>query len=322
MLKRLAAALLVASNLALPASVSAGPRVTIATEGAFLPWNGLGADGRPVGFEVDLARDLCARAALSCEVVARPWVELLPGLQTGQHDAVMAGMSITPEREAVADFLGPYAADPTALVVAPGSPLLTLGLPSGRFDLASIDSADAGALAALASALKGLVVGVQVGTVQAALVALHLPGVAVRVYPTTDAAALDLVAGRLGAVLAPLSTVAPLSALSGAELVTVGPSFSRGPLGAGVGVAVRKGDGEVSEALGAALASALADGTVSRLSVRWFGYDVATSAPVGVAPAEAVSSLWWWTLALLAGMLVAIMVLGRRTAKPDAGVAT
>lgn len=61
-----------------------------------------------VGFDVDLARALCAELRLSCEISAYPFAELLPMLERGELDAVMAGLHVTPERERFAAFTKPY----------------------------------------------------------------------------------------------------------------------------------------------------------------------------------------------------------------------
>ena len=60
-----------------------------------------------VGFDADLARALCAELRLSCEISAHPFAELLPMLERGELDAVMAGLHITPERERFAAFSKP-----------------------------------------------------------------------------------------------------------------------------------------------------------------------------------------------------------------------
>ncbi|MEQ9199109.1 MAG: transporter substrate-binding domain-containing protein, partial [Rhodospirillales bacterium] len=44
-------------------------KITIATEGAYAPWNFKDSAGNLVGFELDLAKDLCARMKLECTIV-------------------------------------------------------------------------------------------------------------------------------------------------------------------------------------------------------------------------------------------------------------
>src|SRR5687768_13870841 len=83
--------------------------VKIATEGAYAPWNFTSAGGKLEGFEIDLAKDLCARMKVKCEIVAQDWDGIIPALQAKKYDAIMAGMSITPKREEVMSFSRVYA---------------------------------------------------------------------------------------------------------------------------------------------------------------------------------------------------------------------
>ena len=72
--------------------------ITIATEGAYAPWNFAGPDGKAAGFEIDLANDLCSRMKIKCTIVIQDWDGLIPGLTAGKFDAIMASMFITDKR--------------------------------------------------------------------------------------------------------------------------------------------------------------------------------------------------------------------------------
>lgn len=249
-------------------------RLRIATEGAFPPWNAMTPAGELVGFEIDLARDLCRRMDADCEIVAQSWDGILPGLQQGRYDAIMAGMAITDTRLAKVDFAGPYATEPTVLATLSGSPLVNLRFQVDRVDLNSAGPEEEAALALLARHITGMTIGVQVSTIQAAFAERHLPGARVREYGKLDEAALDLAAGRLDAVLGSRSAVEALRIGADKSLTLVGPSFSRGILGRGVGIAVRKGDVRNRAAFDQAIDAAQQDGTIKALSLRWFGFDV------------------------------------------------
>ena len=67
-------------------------KITIATEGAYKPWNFKDAAGNLVGFEIDLANDLCARMNVDCTIVEQAWESIIPSLETKKFDAIMAGM--------------------------------------------------------------------------------------------------------------------------------------------------------------------------------------------------------------------------------------
>jgi len=263
-------AALVALALALPSTPATAQLLRIATEGAYPPWNNTDATGTLTGFEVDLVRDLCRRLETVCEIVSQDWDGILPGLQQGKYDAVAAGVSITDERLKTVAFTQPYAADPAVFAVAPNSPLVAV-LPAGeKIDLDGVPLPPV--VLALAEALAGKTVGVQSSTTHARLMEALFPGVTIRTYEKFEYAVLDLAAGRVDVLLGARSAT-DAARKSGTDIVLVGPSFARGVLGRGVGLAVRKGDELVSR-FSIAITAAVADGTVAALSQQWFGYDV------------------------------------------------
>ena len=104
-----------ASALAFGSAQAQGKKwesVKIATEGAYAPWNFTGPGGKLDGFEVELASELCTRMKVKCEVIAQDWDGIIPALNAGKYDAIMAGMNITDKRLEVVNFSQPYAATP------------------------------------------------------------------------------------------------------------------------------------------------------------------------------------------------------------------
>ena len=81
--------------------------VRMGTEGAYPPWNFLDDNGE-VGFERELGDELCERANLNCEWVVNDWDSIIPNLVSGNYDTIIAGMSITAERDEVIDFTQNY----------------------------------------------------------------------------------------------------------------------------------------------------------------------------------------------------------------------
>src|SRR6056297_2964709 len=89
--------------------------VRLGTEGAYPPWNFINDCGEIDGFERELGDELCKRAELTCEWVKNDWDSIIPNLVSGNYDAIIAGMSITDERDEVIDFTQAYTPpDPSA----------------------------------------------------------------------------------------------------------------------------------------------------------------------------------------------------------------
>ena len=82
--------------------------VRMGTEGAYPPFNVINDDGEVDGFERELGDELCQRANLECTWVTNEWDTIIPNLVDGQYDTILAGMSITEERDEVIDFTQPY----------------------------------------------------------------------------------------------------------------------------------------------------------------------------------------------------------------------
>ena len=250
--------------------------VKIATEGAYEPWNFTGAGGKLEGFEIDLANELCGRMKVKCEIVAQDWDGIIPALQAKKYDAIMAGMSITDERKKTIDFSNPYAAGPNGFLVAKNSPLAAMPGAGQAYNLSTQQAEAEKAIEALKPLLKGKTIGVQTSTIHSNFADKYLKDVAeIREYKTTEQHDLDLAAGRIDAVLA------DATALSGTlrkpefkDYALVGPSITGGLLGPGVGVGLRQGETDLKQMFNDAVAAAKADGTIKKLSEKWFKIDV------------------------------------------------
>ena len=75
-----------------------GKTITIATEGAFRPYNFTNPDGSLAGYEIDYYKILCARMKVECKLVVIPFNSLIPSLLSGKVDVLMSGLSATPKR--------------------------------------------------------------------------------------------------------------------------------------------------------------------------------------------------------------------------------
>jgi len=267
-------AILVSLSLSTLAFAGDWSKIRIGTEGAYPPWNNMNAAGELEGAEIDLAIDLCKRMNAECEFVAQDWDGIIPALQNGKYDAIMAGMSITEERMEKIDFSIGYMTEPASLSALSNTALGTLNAP-GKLNLDDMDAEAKGLLSTLQSALAGASVGVQTATIHENFLNEYMPDVTIKVYDTQQNMELDLAAGRIDAALcdkAAMETFADTPAGSGVTLI--GPDLFGGSFGAGVGAGIRKSDSDLTAMFNKAIADATADGTVSRISMEWFGKDL------------------------------------------------
>jgi polar amino acid transport system substrate-binding protein len=230
--------LLATALIALSAGMSAAQTIRLGTEGAYPPYNFINDAGEIDGFEREMGDELCKRAALTCEFVQNDWDSIIPNLQSGNYDVIVAGMSITEEREKVIDFTQNY--------IPPES---------SAFLAASAD----------ADIAKG-VIAAQTGTIQAGYIAES--GATLLEFATPEETIAAVRNGEADAVFADMSYLQPFADESGGALVFAGEPI---PLGGGVGMGLRESDTELKAKLDEAIGSMKADGTLNAMIIKWFG---------------------------------------------------
>ncbi|MEM7545924.1 MAG: transporter substrate-binding domain-containing protein [Pseudomonadota bacterium] len=215
-----------------------GHAVRMGTEGAYPPYNFINDAGEVDGFERNVGDEICARAQLECTWVKNEWDSIIPNLVSGNYDTIIAGMSITAERDEVIDFTQEYfPADPSAYVAL----------------------ADAGD-----DAVKG-VVAAQTATIQASYIAGS--GATLVEFATPDDTIAAIRNGEADAVLADRAFLEDIVNGSNGELKFVGPDVA---IGGGIGIGVRESDTELKDKLNAAITSMKEDGTLNAMIDKWF----------------------------------------------------
>ena len=247
--------------------------IRIGTEGAYPPWNAKDESGKLIGFEVELANVLCDYMKYDCTIVEQDWDGMIPGLIMRKYDAIMAGMSITDERMKTINFSQGYADEVASLAVMKGSSLEGMSTPVG-ISLSKPNSNAKKALKTITAALAGKTVCTQTGTIhQNFLESGDVGTVKVRTYKTQDEVNLDLTAGRCDVALAAAVAFSDYAEKSGKAVVLVGPTFSGGAFGNGVGVGLRKDDTQLAKDFNKAINKARKNGKISKLATKWFGFD-------------------------------------------------
>ena len=248
-------------------------KIRIGTEGAYPPWNSKDASGKLIGFEVELAYTLCRYIGQQCEIVEQDWDGMIPGLIMRKFDAIMAGMSITAERQKTINFSQGYADEVASLGVMKGSDLEGMQTPAG-IGLASPNSDAKKALKTITAALAGKTVCTQTATIhQNFLESGDVGKINLRTYKTQDEVNLDLASGRCDVALAAAVAFTDYAEKSGKPVVLVGPTFSGGAFGNGVGVGIRKDDAKLLTSFNKAINKARKNGDISRIAIKWFGFD-------------------------------------------------
>jgi len=250
--------------------------ITVATEGAYPPWNFSNADGSLGGYEIELTKALCERMKIKCDLIAQEWNGIIPGLTVGKYDAIIASMGVTEERKKVIGFSKPYARAPNGFLTSGDNALKDLPDPGQAFDLATAPKEAEAALAAMKQKLSGKIIGVQTGSTAATFVGEYFKGVDIREYPSFEQLGLELTAGRLDLAVANVTAFkAVIDANPAGTLVFTGPTFAGGVLGLGTtNVALRPGDEALRAAFDAAITDINKDGTNKALTEKWFGVDI------------------------------------------------
>lgn len=243
---------LAAGSLATPASAQQVLR--IGTEAAYKPFAYVLPSGELTGFDIDITKALCEQMQVKCKIINQSYDGLIPALLVKKIDAIIASMSITPEREKTIAFAGPYYSAP-ALFAGPKGKNITIS----------------------EDGLKGLVVGVQRGTTMADYMAKNLPGVKVQFYDTLDNSTLDLTSGRIDVVFADAVVLDEwLKSAQGARFAAIGdPIYDPATLGVGAGIGLRKADTELKDKFNAALKELLASGKYAEINKRYIPIDIA-----------------------------------------------
>ena len=250
-------------------------KIRIGTEGAYKPWNFMDESGNLVGAELDLARDLCKRMNAECEFVQQDWDGIIPALVNGKYDVIMAGMSVTEERMKTISFSDVYMTEPARFYTTNSNSLSTFKSGDKTLNLDKDSSVTSGTISSLNNVMKGMNIGVTVATIHENFANEYLD-VNLKTYPTQDEMNLDLVAGRIDAMLCDTGAAESLmETSSGKDVVTFGPNIFGGLLGSGVGAGIRQGDTDLKAMFDKAIAEANADGTISRISMEWFKKDIA-----------------------------------------------
>jgi len=215
------------------------------------PFDYAGPDGNPAGFNVDLARLLCDEIKVTCTIQARPFQTLLDALSGNLGDAVIASIAANAETRKRVDFTDPYYRTPARFVALTDSPI-------------------ADVLPELVAAKK---IAVVAGTAHEAYLKQMFTQADVRSYPNAAAARAALKNKEVDLLFG--DGIALSFWLNGTDSAGCcafrgGPFLDSRFFGEGVGIAVKRGNDVLRQALNWALFRQWEKGSFTDLWLRYF----------------------------------------------------
>ena len=221
------------------------------TSDDYPPLDFLAPDGSLAGFNVEIARAVCAELRLPCTIQPWRWDALTDALETGKGDAMIASMRASPALREKFDFTSPYYLTPARFAARKDFPDKPI---------------EGGGLA-------GRSVGVVKGSAHEAYLGRFFPEATAKPYADFTALHRALKAGEIDLIFADGLTI---SVWTGGEDAAECCAFRGGPFlesrffGEGVGIAVRKEDSPLRRALDYGLGRIAAKGQYTEIYRKYF----------------------------------------------------
>ncbi|HHY61101.1 MAG TPA: amino acid ABC transporter substrate-binding protein [Clostridia bacterium] len=199
-----------------------------------------------VGFDIDMGDEIAKRLGIRIEWQPTDWDGVISALQTKRFDVIISGMTVTEERAKQVNFTQPYVKAGVVALVKAGNDTIKSG-----------------------EDLAGKVVGIQGGS-SGEEVVKELEGLKeVKRYKQFPECLSDLEIGRLDAAIVDVTVAAHYLALRPGVFAIAAPLNEEL-----FAIATRKEDTKLLEELNRVLSEMKADGTLERISMKWFGENV------------------------------------------------
>jgi polar amino acid transport system substrate-binding protein len=238
-----------ANTVKAPDKLTAAGTLTFGSDVAYPPQEYVGADGKPVGMDIDIAEEIATRMGLKLNVINFKFDDIIPALNAGQFDAVISAMTITEERQQVVQFV-PYFEAGQSVLVKKGNPkgIKTLDDLSGK----------------TVAAQSGTVAETALNDLNARLEKDGKPKANVITYPVDTDAVDQLRVGRADATLHDSPVAAYYSKLNPDFEIGV-ENFDSAPQG----IAIAKNNTAMFDAVKSAMDAMMADGTLDAIKAKW-----------------------------------------------------
>jgi polar amino acid transport system substrate-binding protein len=221
------------------------------TEADFPPFNYYDDDGVLTGFNIDLARAICVEVSAACDIQVRPWEELLPAINRGDADAVIAAHAVSAKALGMVDFTDRYFHTPARF--------------AGRRDGAKLDITPEG--------LDGRRIGVARGTAHEAYLMTFFGDSTIQAFETPELARDALILGKVDVLFDDgISLAFWIGGTASKDCCELkgGPYHEPKFFGDGIAIAVPKRDPQLKVLLNGALRRIRASGRLEELVLRYF----------------------------------------------------
>lgn len=233
-------------NLNSLASVKKSGKLLIGLEDSYPPMEFRDSKNNLVGFDIDLGNDVAKKLGVKAEYVMTDFNGIILALNASKFDMIVAAMSITDKRKEAIDFSVPYVTGGQIIAVKSGD--------------TSIKSEED---------LKGKVVGCQLGSIGDTTSSAMKGLKEVIKYDKIAQALQELSSGRVNAVVMDAQVGGYYTTKKPGEYTILSKLISEEPIGIGL----KKGDNELKNATDKAILELQKDGTLTKLSIKWFGFD-------------------------------------------------
>lgn len=226
-------------------------QIRFVTDNDYPPFNYLDEEGELTGFNVDLMRAVCDELSVECSIRTVSWGRLLPSLKEGEADAVIASIRVSEKTLRQADFTDSYFHTPARFAALKDNPLKAI----------------------TPETLSGKKIGVIGGTAHQAYLGDFFTHSAVVAYDTADEAKSSLREGKIDFLFGDgVSLMFWLNGTSSESCCEFrgGPFTESKYFGEGIGIAVRKGNRKLRDALNYGLFLARSEGRFEELHLRYF----------------------------------------------------
>lgn len=234
------------------AAIKDAGEMRIAMSGAYPPFNFVNDKNEVVGFDAAIGREIATRIGVEPVIVTTAWDGIIAGLLADKYDTIVGSMTITPKRQEVVDFVGPYYRAGRGVFVKGDSPVRSL------------------------DDLKGETIGVTLGETHEKWAREHAGEYGdwdIRTYKGLPELMLELNSGRVDAIVVDNIPVRVAVNKSGADVRQLDtPGIEGGAVE--IGIAIRKDNPELKAAMQKALDEMMADGTYEKIAMEWIGADI------------------------------------------------